>query len=149
MSLYQWCPTLSLFATCGDWQFRNEFLIINKPYFSQILQFTIQSSDRKALISTFLVIECCKNAFFHLISEKVDHKTEQTLPRFIECHRQAWNSAERGQAGGCHFKSWRYLFKTGIAPVSWGRQQIYINVKESKKNFEKVWKSMKKYKKLW
>ncbi len=58
VALIQWCPTLSPFATCGDRQlFRNRFVMRNKPYFSQILQFIIQSGNSKAFVVTFVTTE--------------------------------------------------------------------------------------------
>jgi hypothetical protein len=41
--LDQWCPTLSPFSTCGGRQLvRNRFVVINKPYLTQIIQLKIK-----------------------------------------------------------------------------------------------------------
>ncbi len=58
LALVQWCPTLSPFATCGDRSFKcgdrrlfgNRLVMINKPYITQIFQFTMQSGDGKKLV---------------------------------------------------------------------------------------------------
>ncbi len=62
----QCCPTLSPFATCGDRSLkcgdrqllRNRFVMINKLYFSQILQFIIYevATERMWLDTTALAI---------------------------------------------------------------------------------------------